>query len=313
MTTEKKTLTLQNIERTIRYTFRKTDSSNLLLRQRIYETIWHAHERLLLSQTQLKNSEKEKKRLHLIHLLKAIESEYCIAHKKSNNQPDIVRGEEEKSADSVTKKDNLGTHSAQQAQYLSKSSKHLRYTLSVIFMIGILTVILFFYNSGTDSDRLSHSHTDNLISANDKNSWIQIFDPLNITALATRGDAITEIHNNEVSFIRVQTKTIDDCVILEIGPDALMQLRGKKTTMGIIARGVGRNDIQLSMTYDFGSDQNTRQQWFQVPPTITPLLFPVAIPQSTILAAKLYIRIRSSLLNKKNEIDIFSVIVQTED
>lgn len=321
LTTSLKALTLQNIERTIHYAFHKIDSSNPLTRQKIYKTIWSTHERLLMSKKQLNNSEKAKKRKQLILLLKKIEKEYHLFHKDSNDQFDFLQREEgtsefkprtgpEEDYDSTT------DFTIFTKKERSQKSFWLPICLLALIVLGVIVFFSWsFYSYFSASNLPSNrqmSETTKQTSNKHQNEWTQIFDPSNVNALAVRGAATTEVHNEAgISFVRIQTETIGDIAIIEVGQSALMKLRGKTATIGIMARGVGRTITKLNLVCDFGVEKNVEKQWFELSQSVTPLLFQVHIPHSMSIPVKIYIN--SSLSNRDHGIDIFSILVKSED
>lgn len=166
------------------------------MRQKIYKTIWHAHERSPSTKKQLDDTEKAQKRSQLTRLIKSIENEYRISAKKLSNQLDIspgaertgtaaagIRPEEENRryvSDSIMESDKRPEHQHKRS-WLGTS------ILTIILLVITLFVIWSLYNSLTGTDRLAKNRPASIAplrqSAHNQNGWIQVFDPVNITSL----------------------------------------------------------------------------------------------------------------------------------
>ena len=70
---------LQHIEKAIRDALAKVDAGDRTTRQRVYASLWTAHERALDANTSLDDSEKDRRREALKKLVANVESEFGTA------------------------------------------------------------------------------------------------------------------------------------------------------------------------------------------------------------------------------------------
>lgn len=315
---------MQKIEQAINHALRQIDASNPAMRQKIYETIWHAHERSLAAKKQLDAAAKTAKRQQLTRLIKSIESRFHQPETAFHDRLDIAPGAdrkhnasagigpEEESRSPLADSDIVTDHDRPKHQH--KRSWFGTYALIITLLVISLFVLWSFYNSLTGTNRLAANLQGSLApmrqSEHKQDGWLSVFEAGSITSLAVQGAATTEVHNEpDANFVRIQTNGPGDAAIIEIGQGALMKLRGKTATMSIMARSASRKMTQLSVTCDFGNGALTGRHRFEVSPTTGPLLFQIDIPPSINGPAKLYIT--SDMPGQKHAADIFSVLIKT--
>lgn len=315
---------MQKLEQAIRHALHKIDAASPAMRQKVYQTIWHAHEQSLASHKQLNNADKLKKRDQLISLLKAIEAEHRSSGKKNiNAQLDIAPGAQmpdDSAAGTGPEEENFAPAADCVTMHDDRPGRSYKYSwlgahvFAIVLLVITSFVIWSFYNSLTGADSRPENHQLSIapMRQNDysQTGWVQVFNPANVTSLAVQGVATAQVHNEaDTNFVRISADKVGDAAIIEIGQGALIKLRGKTATFNVIARSASRKMAQLSLMCYSGREGIADRYRFEVSPTIGSFLFQVHIPQSLSGPIKLYIT--SDLLDQKREVDIFSVLVNT--
>jgi len=329
---------LKNIEQAITHALQKIDAGNPDLREKIYQTVWYSHEKMLLADQNLTQDEKQLKREQITHLIQTIEAYYQLPQQPSGDVPPVI---------SLMAGQNDPPGTTQATQQLDFSSptrttqahRHkrswLRANASIIILIVILLVVLWsFYNSlvgfrlpfmsreaalpsiNTQVPPPSQAETLPIEVGNasvvDERSWIRIFDPDDMTILSAGGRAQIELRDDdgEGRFVRIQTPTTQDAAIIEVGAGVMMRLAGKMATFDIVVRSASANIAQMSLACDFGGDLNCGRRHFEILPIRENMLFRVDIPENATSAGKILIRHDS--IGSDSGIDIFDMRVRVE-
>jgi len=329
---------LKNIEQAIIHALQKIDAADPDLREKIYQTAWYSHEKMLLADQNLTQDEKQQRREQLTQLIQAIEAHYHPSQQGRGDVPPvispIVEQNEAAGIMPAAESANFSSPTRTAAAHRRKRS-WLRANASILILILILLIVLWsFYNSlvgfhlpfmsgetvsppmQSQDQQTSHAETlpyeaENTSTARE-NSWIRIFDPDDMTILSTSGRAQIELRDDdgEGRFVRIQTHDTQDAAMIEIGEGVMARLAGKMATFDIVVRSASANIAQMSLACDFGMDMNCGRRHFEILPIRENMLFRVDIPENAASAGKILIRHDS--IDSDSGIDIFDMRVRVE-
>ncbi|AQS41202.1 MAG: Hypothetical protein BHV28_04900 [Candidatus Tokpelaia hoelldobleri] len=304
---------MPKLEQAIRHAFSKIDANDPAKRHQIYDAIWQMQEKTLTAEAKPDKQAIQEKRARLSHIIKKIEAEFQQFAPAVNDRLDSVSPARERT-------NHRAASSGPEEEAGPMVNRHKKHRRSPLRLLAILLIILlvtgfiawaFFYSliggfSPTPDRPVSApSYQDSL----NPPGWTRVFNPADPAGLTTTGNATAQLHNEEgADFIRIHGKTAKDVTIIEIGPGALMALRGKTATINIIARGLSKNGTPASIICDFGNDEVNGHYRFNVSAARNNLLLEVNVPQTVNAPARLYISTNSA--DKNAGIDIFSVLIQ---
>jgi len=191
------------------------------------------------------------------------------------------------------------------------------YIIAALSALVALFVIWSFYNSfgGSAAPPRRAQFTGPMHQNNyGMNGWTEVFNPANVSGLATAGAAAADLHNEpDASFIRIATQNPEtDAAILDIGQGALLKLRGKTATFKLMARSAENQIGQLRLVADFGAGAPRQRYSFELSPTISPLLFRLDIPPKLSGSLRFYLT-NDKKDGQQHQADIFSLLVRESD
>lgn len=315
-------------EQVIRSALLKIDSRDVSQRRFIYEFVWNAQERALLSDPSLSDESRNKQRDALMQVIRSVEHDYAISDE--NDQSDVIQKLNAKGPEEQVKLDEGSVvNLASQNSHRALARRHSKILLIVLpSILAIVMIIGFtawsFFNSMSGrpivdhrNPALSQNRSPVAVTppqtADEKNDgWIKFFYPGDATAITNFGRISVDIRNDAgIAYTHISANSYEDIIVIEIGAGALANLRGKKALIDINAKSDGTTPSQMSITCDMGNNVDCGRRRFEVSSNRNDFLFNVDIPAESTGPAKLYLTI--DILGEGNAIDIYGMKIKAAD
>ncbi|MGU3577006.1 hypothetical protein ACLBWZ_15925 [Brucellaceae bacterium C25G] len=330
---------MERIERAIRNALAKADAANSEIRQRVYTSVWQAHERALAP---FNESDRKQRREQLTQTIRQIETEYAAAYQKPaqpvsnhdlntdwapsgetrnhNHTPDIDPPLRKSMHDDDTVALGPASHGKIKSNKKQPKKRSLitRLTVPVILVLTCAIVGISLYNSLSDIGRAPNNGGSAPVSlapfkegANpDDAHWITIFTPQDATRISVTGTATAEITRVEgLDYLRIKSPSPKDTIKFDVGEGILNQFANTTATFDIIARSSDGKPAQMSVTCDFGDMGNCQRRRYDVTPSQSDFLFEVDFPANKKAQKSGTISINSDLGGTGRAVDIIAIRV----
>lgn len=334
---------MQGIESAIRNALTKADSSDPAMRQRIYKSVWSAHERAMAANTQLSDQQRAERREKLKTAISQVEEEMrqpvspVVAEPLAAEPrydgglgvPELDRTEMRAQPDAPRKRrgkakaePDLG-YEPDIAQPVApkkrKKSRLVSLGLPLAFLLTAGFIGWSVYNSfvtvGPVSNN-SHSLPGNIApvmqgNEADSKDWITIFTPSQPNRMSVQGQATAEIAGSGTSrYVRVKSPTAHDTASFDIGQGVLDQIEGKQATFEVMVRSDDGGTVQMSVSCDLGTLGDCGRKRYDVTDQQSSLLFDLAVPEVSSPNSAGRIIVASDINGSGKSVDIYAIRVK---
>lgn len=336
---------MQGIESAIRNALTKADSSDPAMRQRIYESVWSAHERAMAANAQLSDPQRAERRERLKAAISHIEQEMrANANRVSDEEmlapapqydgglgvPDLdhsdVRSEGKGSRKRKSKAEtepDLGYE-----QGLSQPAKPKKRKKSRIFSLALPLAFLVtagligwsLYNSFVTIGPVGNAPLSQSGNAGpamqgneaDSKDWVTIFTPAQPDRISVQGKATAEIGGSgNTRYVRIKSPTATDTASFDIGQGVLDQLEGKQATFEVMVRSDDGGTVQMSVSCDLGSLGDCGRKRYDVTDQQSSLLFDLPVPEVSSANSSGRLVLTSDINGTGKSVDIYTIRVKT--
>lgn len=338
---------MQGIESAIRNALAKADSTDPAMRQRIYESVWSAHERAMAANARLSDQQRTERRDGLKNVISRVEQEMrslglrpAAAERQAAPQYDGGLGMPDLDREDIRprnnhKKKNHKKMSRRRAQSHEpdlgyepdiqptprKKRKNSRF-LSLVLPLGLLLTAGFigwsFYNSFVPlrSGPLSQPAISSgpALQGNeaDRKDWQTLFTAAQADRISVQGRATVEIGGSgNARYARIKSPGTADTVSFDIGKGVLDQLRGKQAIFEVILRSDDGGTVQMSVSCDFGTLGNCGRKRYDVTDQQSSLLFDMTMPETKPAKGSGRIIFISDMSGAGKSVDIYAIRVKT--
>ena len=335
---------MQGIESAIRNALTKADSSDPAMRQRIYESVWSAHERAMAANANLSDPQRMERREKLKAAISHVEQEMRDASSRASAEemltaapqydgglgvPELDRGNTQSRAKASGKRRNkveaepdLGYEQGLSQPVQHKKRKKSR-LLSFVLPVAVLLTAGFIgwslYNSFVTIGPVGNpslSQAGNVGPAlegtdADSKDWVTIFTPAQPDRISVQGRATVEIGGSgNARYARIKSPTATDTASFDIGQGVLDQLEGKQATFEVILRSDDGGTVQMSVSCDLGTLGDCGRKRYDVTDQQSSLLFDLAVPEVQSANASGRLVLTSDISGTGKSIDVYAIRVK---
>lgn len=330
---------LQSIENAIRNALTKADSADPAMRQRIYESVWSAHERAMAANSNLSEGQRTERREKLKTAISHVEQEmrvqtagFAAAPAVTSDYdgglgvPELDRDGPPPSAKQLGKRRHAAVPEPDLGyeQGLSqpargkkrKKSRLLTLVLPAAFLLTAGFIGLSLYNSFVSMGPVSEGallQSGNLgpmrqgDSADDKD-WITIFTPQQPDRISVQGRASVQIGGaGNARYARISSPSATDTISFDIGSGVLDELEGKPSVFEVIVRSDDGSTVQMSVRCDFGVLGDCGRKRYDVTDQQTSLLFDVSTAEVKAPNSMGRIIFTSDMSGEGKSVDIYAI------
>ena len=114
-------------------------------------------------------------------------------------------------------------------------------------------------------------------------SWIQVFEPKQISAIRARGNALVDVVSaSDGTAVQVVSRSpdADGSVEITVPADVLHEMGGRTSTVALTLQSADDKPVQISVTCDFGRLGNCARHRFTVNPEKADMLFRVSFDRT---------------------------------
>lgn len=335
---------LQGIESAIRSALTKADSSDPAMRQRIYESVWSAHERAMAANANLSDEQRAERREKLKTAISQVEQEMrqtaipVVAAEPVQTAPhydgglgvpDLDRADM-RSQPKGSRKRRQETEAEADLGYeqgLSQPKQHKKRKKSRLFSLVLPLVFLVaagfigwsLYNSFVTIGPVgnnSHSQAGNIApvmqgNEADSKDWITIFTPSQPDRISVQGKATAEIGGSgNARYVRIKSPSVNDTASFDIGQGVLDQLEGKQATFEVSLRSDDGETVQMSVSCDLGTLGNCGRKRYDVTDQQSSLLFDLLVPEVKAASSSGRLVLTSDINGGGKSVDVFAIRVK---
>ncbi len=336
---------MQGIESAIRNALTKADSSDPAVRQRIYESVWSAHERAMAANAQLSDPQRAERREKLKAAISHIEQEMrANANRVSDEEmltpapqydgglgvPELDHGDVRSQGKGSRKHKNKAEAEPDLGyeQGLSQPAKPKKRKKSRIFSLALPVAFLVtagfigwsLYNSFVTIGPVGNAplaqsgNAGPVMQGNEADSkdWVTIFTPAQPDRISVQGKATAEIGGSgNARYVRIKSPTAADTASFDIGQGVLDQLEGKQATFEVMVRSDDGGTVQMSVSCDLGSLGDCGRKRYDVTDQQSSLLFDLPVPEVSSANSSGRLVLTSDINGTGKSIDIYTIRVKT--
>lgn len=338
---------LQSIESAIRNALTKADSADPAMRQRIYESVWSAHERAMAANANLSDTQRVERREKLKEAISQVEQEMRDTHNRPSDEelqspapqydgglgvPELDRADTRPQPKSLRKRRNrmnaeadLGYEQGLSQPAKAKKRKQSR-LLAWVLPLALLGTAGFIgwslYNSFVTMAPVNNgalSQSGNLGPVRegdeaDRKDWVTIFTPSQPDRISVQGRATAEIGGSgNARYARIKSPTVNDTISFDIGQGVLDQLEGKQATFEVIVRSDTGGTVQMSVSCDFGALGDCGRKRYDVTDQQSSLLFDLSTPEVKPANTAGRIIFTSDISGAGKSVDIYAIRMKTAE
>lgn len=342
---------MKSIESAIRNALTKADSADPTMRQRIYESVWSAHERAMAANTGLTDHQRSERRDRLKAAISLVEQEMRENSSRPSDDelqtpvspydgglgvPELDRNNMRPQPNALRKRKNrteaepdLGYEQGLSQPRQPKKRKKSR-LLSLALPLALLLTAGFIgwsvYNSFVSMRPVGNgllTQSGNLAGnlgperegdAADRKDWVTIFTAGQPDRISVQGRATAEIGGSGNSrYTRIKSPGTADTVSFDIGQGVLDQMEGKQTTFEVILRSDDGGTVQMSVSCDFGALGDCGRKRYDVTDQQSSLLFDLTAPEGKTANSAGRVIFTSDINGTGKSIDIYAIRMKTAE
>lgn len=334
---------MQGIESAIRNALTKADSSDPAMRQRIYKSVWSAHERAMAANMQLSDQQRAERREKLKTAISQVEQEIrqpvspaSVEQPASEAYYDGGLGVPELDRAEVRTKNEPSRKRRNQTQAepdlgyepdITQPATHKKPKKSRLFSLGLPLAFLLtagfigwsLYNSFvmvapvSSNSRVLPGNIGPVMQGNEADSkdWITIFTPAQPNRVSVQGQATAEISGSgNARYVRIKSPTANDTASFDIGQGVLDQIKGKQATFEVIVRSDDGGTVQMSVSCDLGSLGDCGRKRYDVTDQQSSLLFDLDVPEASTANSSGRLIVTSDITGAGKSVDIYAIRVK---
>ncbi len=336
---------MQGIESAIRNALTKADSSDPAVRQRIYESVWSAHERAMAANAQLSDPQRAERREKLKAAISHIEQEMRANANRVSDEEMLAPAPQYDGGLGVPELDHSDVRSQGKGsrkhknkaeaepdlgyeQGLSQPAKPKKRKKSRIFSLALPVAFLVtagfigwsLYNSFVTIGPVGNAplaqsgNAGPVMQGNEADSkdWVTIFTPAQPDRISVQGKATAEIGGSgNARYVRIKSPTAADTASFDIGQGVLDQLEGKQATFEVMVRSDDGGTVQMSVSCDLGSLGDCGRKRYDVTDQQSSLLFDLPVPEVSSANSSGRLVLTSDINGTGKSIDIYTIRVKT--
>lgn len=338
---------MQSIESAIRSALTKADSSDPAMRQRIYESVWSAHERAMAANANLSDLQRAERRDKLKDAISLVEQEMRDTHTRPSDEelhnpapqydgglgvPELDRADTRPQSQNLRKRRKRADAEADLGyeQGLSQPAKTKKRKKSRLFSLVLPLAFLVtagfigwsLYNSFVTMGPVANNsltQSGNLGPVRegdeaDRKDWVTIFTPSQPDRISVQGRATAEIGGSgNARYARIKSPTVNDTISFDIGQGVLDELEGKQATFEVIVRSDNGGTVQMSVSCDFGALGDCGRKRYDVTDQQSSLLFDLSAPEVKPANTSGRIIFTSDISGSGKSVDIYAIRVKTAE
>ncbi len=335
---------MQGIESAIRNALAKADSSDPAMRQRIYESVWSAHERAMAANAKLSDQQRIERRDGLKTVISRVEQEMRALNQRAPaveqqapapaphydgglGMPDLDRADIRPQAKPSKRRarqeqePDLG-YEPDIRPAPSKKRKKSR-LLSLVLPLGFLLTAGFIgwsvYNSfvamgpAVNNGQPRNASLGPVREGNeaDRKDWLTLFTAAQPDRISVQGRATVEIGGSgNARYARIKSPGATDTISFDVGQGVLDQLEGRQSTFEVIVRSDDGGTVQMSVSCDFGALGDCGRKRYDVTDQQSSLLFDLNTPEVKPANSTGRIIFTSDMSGSGKSIDIYAIRVK---